>query len=180
MATTFGFTPFGRPVGMIAAIAEEGWSDAGSRSVPVRISYLYRSRDDPVHIYACHCLNCQTRSGSAFAEHAMLSASRFELRGSTISNSYSTNAIDFQEVFCGSCHTRIYNRNSALPDMIFLRAGTLLNSHELEPIAHIWTRRKQPWLSIPDGVPCFEESPTPEQFGLVIRAAEHRGSKDPT
>jgi hypothetical protein len=131
--------------------------------------------DDPVYVYACHCLNCQTRSGSAFGEHAMLPASRFLCTGPTVTHSRTTNGVGFEEVFCETCHTRIYNRNTALPDMIFLRAGTLSNSHRLDPIAHIWTKRRQPWISIPEGTPAFEESPTPEQFGAVIRDAQRRG-----
>lgn len=75
-------------------------------------------------------------------------------------------------MFCAACLTRVYNRNSLLPEAIFLRAGTLTESETLSPIAHIWTKRKQAWVLLPDGVPQFDESPTPEQFGDAIRAAE--------
>lgn len=126
------------------------------------------------HIYACHCLNCQTRSGSAFAEHAMVHASGFDCEGQSVVHVRAANNIQFEEVFCSTCYTRIFNRNSALPDMIFLRAGSLSESQELEPITHIWTSRKQHWVSLPSGIPTFEESPTPEQFGAAIQKAQRR------
>jgi hypothetical protein len=131
-----------------------------------------------VDIYACHCLNCQTRSGSAFAEHAMVRAAQFDCRGATVVYSRTVDTVQFDEVFCSACYTRMFNKNSALPDMIFLRAGTISDSQRLEPIAHIWTKRKQSWLVVPDDIPAFEGSPTPEQFGAVVEAAHRRRSSD--
>lgn len=136
----------------------------------------YRVTSDAVHIYACHCLSCQTRSSSAFGEHAMVHASDFVCNGTTVTRSRTSGGIQFNEVFCDSCLSRVYNRNSLLPDMIFLRAGTLADSQELEPIAHIWTKRKQRWVVLPEDVPSFEESPTPEQFGAAVQSAERRQS----
>jgi hypothetical protein len=80
----------------------------------------------------------------------------------------------FEDVACSVCRTRIYNRNSALPGTIFLRAGTLSTSERTAPIAHIWTKRKQPWVRIPDDIPAFDESPTPEEFGRAVQYAQAR------
>ncbi|WP_229714509.1 GFA family protein [Aquisalinus luteolus] len=71
-----------------------------------------------------------------------------------------------------TCFTGICNRNSMLPGTLFLRAGTLLRSQGLVPLAHLWTKRKQPWINIPDDVPSFPESPTPEQLFAIISTAE--------
>lgn len=137
----------------------------------------YTLTEDSLHIYACHCLNCQTRSGSAFAEHAMVHVSGFVCEGQTVAHVRAANNIQFEEIFCGTCYTRIFNRNSALPDMVFLRAGTLSESQGLEPIAHIWTTRKQHWVSLPADIPTFAESPTAEQFGAAIQERQHRLSR---
>lgn len=126
--------------------------------------------DDPVHVYVCHCLNCQIRSGSAFAEHAMLPSTRFRIEGETTCYERQANGIRFTEVFCATCHTRLFNHNDMLSDMIFLRVGTLA-SRDSAPIAHIWTSRKQHWVTLPPDVPAFPESPTPEEFGGVLQNA---------
>lgn len=128
----------------------------------------YRIANDKVDVYVCHCLKCQTRSGSAFAEHSMVAASSVSIQGETVSRSHRSNDTVFEDIYCANCMTQIYNRNSMFPDMLFLRAGTLSQSETLAPFAHIWTKRKQPWITIPDDVASFPESPTPDQFFAVI------------
>jgi len=59
---------------------------------------------------------------------------------------------------CGVCHARIYNTNSARPNVAVVRAGTLDRSDELRVVAHIWMKRKQDWLALPDGVPTWPEA----------------------
>jgi hypothetical protein len=39
-----------------------------------------------------------------------------------------------------------------------VRAGTLDRSDELEVVAHIWVKRKQPWLKLPAEVPAWSEA----------------------
>jgi hypothetical protein len=56
--------------------------------------------------------------------------------------------------------------------MIVLRAGTLSASDKLTPVAHIWVKRKQNWVVIPDDVPGWPESPTPQEFGEALRQAQ--------
>lgn len=123
-------------------------------------------------IYACHCLDCQTWSGSAFSEHALLQDDALSCNGPLAIYVHTNHdRIESEQVVCGSCYTRMYNRNGAVPGMIILRAGTLSASNTLSPIAHIWTKRKQPWLVLPDDVPCWEETPTPQEFGAALQKA---------
>lgn len=131
----------------------------------------YKIAPAEMHVYVCHCLKCQTRSGSAFAQHAMIGASALSIEGETVSRSRASNGGTVDEIHCATCFTGIYNRNSMLPDTLFLRAGTLFRSQGLVPLAHVWTKRKQPWINIPDDVPSFPESPTPEQFFAIISKA---------
>jgi hypothetical protein len=65
---------------------------------------------------------------------------------------------------CGLCHTRIYNSNSARPGYVVIRAGTLDRSDELEVVAHIWVKRKQPWLQLPESAPSWPESAQPMEL----------------
>ena len=69
---------------------------------------------------------------------------------------------------CATCHTRIYNTNSARPGLAVVRAGTLDDSDKLEVVAHIWTKRKQAWVIIPPGVPCWDETPPPAEFMAAL------------
>jgi len=122
--------------------------------------------------YVCHCLDCQTWSGSAFAEHALLAEEAIQLNGDTVTYKHGREEFLSEQVICRTCHTRIYNRNGAVPGMIVLRAGTLSASDKLTPVAHIWVKRKQGWVVIPDDVPSWPESPTPQEFGEALRQAQ--------
>jgi hypothetical protein len=40
-----------------------------------------------------------------------------------------------------------------------VRAGTLDDTSWLRPTRHIWTRSKQPWITLPEGDEVFERQP---------------------
>jgi hypothetical protein len=40
-----------------------------------------------------------------------------------------------------------------------VRGGTLDDTSWLRPTVHLWTRRKQPWIAIPEGDQIFETQP---------------------
>ena len=71
---------------------------------------------------------------------------------------------------CGVCHARIYNSNSARPGVVVLRAGTLDRSDELDVVAHIWVKRKQPWLELPASVPTWPENAPPAELMQALAA----------
>jgi hypothetical protein len=60
-----------------------------------------------------------------------------------------------QCTFCPSCGTRIYHQ--VANDVLSIEPGTLDDTSWLNPASHYWTSRKQPWVSIPEGVLCVED-----------------------
>jgi hypothetical protein len=40
-----------------------------------------------------------------------------------------------------------------------LRPGTLDDTRELDPCAHVWIRSKQAWISLPQGVATWQTQP---------------------
>jgi hypothetical protein len=118
------------------------------------------------NVYACHCRDCQTWSGSAFSlqfilpENDLVVICEPALYERTSPESGRTS---FQRG-CAVCFTRIYNTNSARPGMAVVRAGTLDRSDELKVVAHIWTKRKMEGIVIPEGAPSWPESAPPADF----------------
>jgi hypothetical protein len=51
--------------------------------------------------------------------------------------------------FCPECGTRIYHRSE---QGLSVKAGTLDETSALDPTAHFWVSRTQPWVVIPDDV----------------------------
>lgn len=127
--------------------------------------------DDLPPVYCCHCRDCQTWSGSSFTMQAVARPDQLTATGPIIpySRANSLGGGTTQHV-CGTCHTRLWNENSARPGLIVRRAGTLDRSDELSPRAHIWTTRKQPWILIADDVPRWPERAAPAEFIAALRA----------
>ena len=111
--------------------------------------------------YACHCRDCQTWSGSAFSQQTFVPEASLCVTGplAVYELTNSSGRTSMQRM-CAICHTRVYNSNSARPGVVVVRAGTLDRSDELDVVAHIWVKRKQPWLKLPPDVPAWSEAAT--------------------
>jgi hypothetical protein len=116
----------------------------------------YRLEAEPQGLAACHCRDCQRQSGSAFALSLDVPKEAFRL----LSGELKTFTVLCDSgrtkecAFCESCGTRIYHCGEW---GMSIKAGTLDDTSSLSPNAHYWTKRKQPWLQIPEGVRCFAD-----------------------
>ena len=119
--------------------------------------------------YACHCLDCQTWSGSAFSQQTFVPEAALAVTGAVVIYEFTTPSSNTSmQRMCGVCHARIYNTNSARPNVAVVRAGTLDRSNELRVVAHIWVKRKQPWLTLENGAPTWPEAaPAAELVGAL-------------
>ncbi|RGP40397.1 hypothetical protein BPTFM16_00682 [Altererythrobacter insulae] len=120
--------------------------------------------------YACHCTDCQTRTGSAFSEHMLFALADLEIEGELDIAEYTQPSGAKSEIFgCLRCKARIYALNSTREGMASLRCGTLDNSNLVVPAAHIWVKSKQPWIGLPDGSATMDEQPrtTEDWINLV-------------
>lgn len=110
--------------------------------------------------YACHCRDCQTRSGSALMLNLHFGLDQFEIAGELVAAEVAKpDGSTVTQHACPACLTRIYSSSKMRPGTGILRAGTLDASSELRPAVHLWTSSKQPWLSIADDVPAYETQP---------------------
>jgi hypothetical protein len=119
--------------------------------------------------YACHCLDCQTWSGSAFSQQTFLPEEALAVTGplSVYELTTPSGSVSKQRM-CSICHTRVFNTNSARPGVVVIRAGTLDGSDQLDVVAHIWVKRKQPWLDLSQDVPKWPEGAPVEQLLLAL------------
>ncbi|MDP7358330.1 MAG: GFA family protein [Pseudomonadales bacterium] len=114
----------------------------------------YALREPPLFTHACHCLDCQRRTDTAFAMTTFVMGNDLVItHGRPLNEATSARSTAYS---CPSCHTVIYIASSEFPSVI-LRPGTLDDPAVATPQAHIWVRRKQAWLDLPDDVPQFAE-----------------------
>lgn len=110
--------------------------------------------------YACHCIECQKQSASAFALSIPLKTSDISLRGEL--NSYERPAASGAITscyFCTTCGTRIYHQSSNSPDKITLKGGTINKVKNLDPVAHLWVSRKHEWIKLPQNIEVYDQRP---------------------
>ncbi len=121
-------------------------------------------------VYACHCLDCQTWSGSAFSVQFIVPEDALAVTGTP--HLYERVSEDGTRVSrqrgCAVCLTRVYNTNTRRPGLVVVRAGTLDRSDELEIAAHIWAKRKLAGIEIPAGVPTWPEGAPPADFAAAL------------
>ncbi len=117
----------------------------------------YRLTSDPLFINCCHCLNCQRQTGSAFVINLLIEADRVELlAGAPQPVEVPRDDGSPQLIFrCPTCQVAVFSRYGR-PEVLFVRGGTLDQPSEITPDAHIFTRSKLPWITLPDSAPAFE------------------------
>lgn len=108
-------------------------------------------------IYACHCHICQRATGSAFSVQALVPEDKLTVSGPIVVREIVTEDRTSVQRFCGECHARVYNTNTARPGIAVIRGGTIDRSEELICRAHIFTAYKQAWVTLPDDVPQWPE-----------------------
>lgn len=78
--------------------------------------------------------------------------------------------------FCAACDTRLWAEPLDKPNIALLRPGMLDDQRSFRPIAHVFTRNRQPWFLLPHNVAQFEAGPdSPDQ--LIKLWQEHRPSE---
>jgi hypothetical protein len=118
----------------------------------------YRLTSEPLFTNCCHCLNCQRQTGSAFVVNLLIEADRVELlAGAPRAVDVPRDDGSSQRVFrCPTCQVAVFSIYTR-PAVRFVRGGTLDDPTGVAPDAHIYTRSKVDWLTLPESVPAFDE-----------------------
>jgi hypothetical protein len=119
----------------------------------------YRLTDAPMFVNCCHCTSCQTETGSAFVINALIESDRVEtIAGAPEPVMTPSESGKGQQIWrCPDCRVAVWSNYGGANDILrFVRVGTLDDPGALPPDAHIFTRSKLPWLSLPERVPAFE------------------------
>ena len=122
----------------------------------------YEITGPPTMVYTCHCTECQTQSGSAFAMAAVVPKQHFRLSmGAPKMFARQTSPTKTMECwFCVDCGTRLYHMpgGASYPNRN-VKPGTLDDTSWLTPAIHFWTRSAQKWVAVPGDAICYETQP---------------------
>ena len=136
-----------------------GRSEGGCACGEVR----YRLMSEPMFVHCCHCRNCQRQTGSAFVINLLIETDRLEvLAGEPRQVDVPRDDGSSQRVFrCPTCQVAVFSRYT-YESVRFVRGGTLDDPRSIVPDVHIFTRSKVDWVTLPEGVPAFDELYTME------------------
>ena len=131
----------------------------------------YNLSEDPLTLYVCHCTDCQRQTGASFDLSMIVRSEAVTIvRGQPEQYSFlMPDGRRKQAHFCSRCSTRLWGPTS-IAGFSVLGPGSLDDTSWLRPIAHIWTRSAQPWVSIPLDSLDFSEQPGEEDYLALVRA----------
>ncbi len=138
-----------------------------------QVRYTINASQIPV-VYACHCTDCQTQSGSAFALQLPVFEAMLSVTGDMVSGQRIQPSGAIGMIFaCAKCLVRVYSKNSTRHGMATVKAGTLDDSKGVVPKFHLWTSSKQPWVTVPEDAEALDEQPdsTAEWMQLLSSTA---------
>ncbi|MGD9615731.1 MAG: GFA family protein [Alphaproteobacteria bacterium] len=119
----------------------------------------YEITGEPRSVYTCHCLDCQRLTSSAFSLGIVVPETGFRLAGSEprqLSRTADSGRVSVRLV-CPECGSWVCGTPRG--GEVRVRGGTLDDNSWLRPTRHIWTRRKQAWVTLPQGDEVFEGQP---------------------
>ena len=110
----------------------------------------------PVRISVCHCLNCQKRSGSAFAAQVRFPAAQVTTSGEakTYTATGENGAVHFH--FCPECGSTVTYSNDSIPDTIAIALGAFDDPYAFVPNISVYEERQHEWLEIAGDVEHYE------------------------
>jgi hypothetical protein len=104
---------------------------------------------DPVRVSVCHCLECQKRSGSAFAAQARWPEDQVEVIGefrewSKVGDSGGRATFHF----CPQCGSTVAFSNDRMPGMITIPVGGFADPTLPWPQYSVYEERKHAWVAV--------------------------------
>ncbi|AQR73239.1 GFA family protein [Sphingomonas sp. LM7] len=104
---------------------------------------------DPIRVSVCHCLECQKRSGSAFATQARWPEAQVEVIGtaSLWSRAGDSGSLSTYR-FCPACGATMAYVNEAMPGMIAVPVGAFADPKFPSPRFSVYEERKHAWVAV--------------------------------
>ena len=106
----------------------------------------YASTADPVMTAVCHCTHCQKQAGSAYS--VIVGVPRPALTVTGPLKDYvdkGESGLPVHRNFCPECGSPILTLVDAMPQLTFVKAGTLDDTSTLNPTMEIFCSSAQAW-----------------------------------
>lgn len=103
----------------------------------------------PLLSLICHCKNCQRQSGSAFSIVMLVHAANVRYDGQLAAYlDDGDSGARVERLFCPTCGSAIASRCNILPNIDFIKCGTLDDTASIKPVAQIYCKSAQSWVDL--------------------------------
>ena len=120
----------------------------------------YAVAGTPVVVAHCHCENCQRASGAGHSTGAMFAADKFSQTGPVGEYKYqSDNGNEVTRVFCPTCGSPIFGRNTGMAGFVTITLGSLDDSTAFKPEVTVFVRNRRPWDVMDEALMSFDAQP---------------------
>ena len=128
----------------------------------------------PLMTVACHCIDCQKMSSSAFSLTAMIPADGFHILEGEPEEKSLPGSVR-HHYFCPDCMTWLFTRLEGVHDRINVRPTLCDDASWVKPFVETMTKEKLSWVTTPAAY-SFEAFPSPEEFQFVMdKYSLHQG-----
>ena len=143
----------GTPAAIAAIFMKQRTASCSCGKLRVRVT------GDPLGVGVCHCLACQRRTGSAFAELARFSAP-FEVSGAASEYLYvGDHGSRFRFRFCPECGSTVTKTEEGDERSVSVPVGAFADPDFPPPTVSVYTSRKHAWVQLPPGIRAFDTDP---------------------
>jgi hypothetical protein len=116
-------------------------------------------REQSILVVACHCLDCQRRTGAPFGVGAFYAIDTVIISGAA--KEFTRDAASGRKVrmyFCPDCGSTVYWKPDFLPSVIGVAVGALADPKYPAPARSIFEQSKHDWVQIDGAVEHFPQS----------------------
>ena len=111
------------------------------------------ARGEPAEVYACSCVDCQRKSGSAFTYAAIFREADVTLEGAyKIYRRQGDSGSFIENAFCPVCGVSVAFRAEAMPGMIGIAVGCFADARFTKPSKLFWASRHHHWLDLSEDI----------------------------
>jgi hypothetical protein len=123
-----------------------------------KVRYSYEG--EPVLTGICHCRNCQKQAGTAFSVIIGVPKPAISVTGHLKTyNDVGDSGQAVHRNFCPECGSPVTTEVAVMPDLVFVKAGTLDDTSKLAPSMEIFCSSAQAWLPRQPNTQKFDKGP---------------------
>ena len=130
---------------------------------------------DPAFVVACHCRECQRRTGSPFGVGAYFDRQHVRIEGSnTVYVRDGQEGRKLRNHFCPVCGTNLFWELDARPNQIGVAVGGFVDPSFPAPTRSVWEESRHNWVAFGNDLDHFAQG-MPDQSRSRVSASPSQG-----